>query len=222
MSKLLFTIAIFLIISSCKKDNTGENFKQVAISGNVFDSSAKAGMPNVTVRMSWYGPGSQETFLDSVKTDAQGNYIFKERIDISRFSNQTLEIAAVVPAGFISIFDMEHPTVGASIFGFGNSDSWQLQPFAMYQKTNITINLQRNSTDSFTEFILSYNYGGRNYWVNISNTTPTTSQTYQINSAVGVQTNIHWVKKQLDGSSTTYRDSIIPLANYVNSINIPY
>jgi hypothetical protein len=115
---------------------------------------------------------------------------------------------------------MTHTGVGASISGY--SETLSLQRFVMYQKTSIAIQLQRNSNDSFTEFQLYYNYGGRDYWVNLGNSTPSNSLTYTVSSAVNEQTNVRWIKKHSNGTSTMYRDSIIPLSNQVNSITIPY
>ena len=177
-------------------------------------------MANIPIKIYWYGPGLQEKMIDSIKTDAQGNYVYRQQIDISRFSNQSFEVAAVVPNGFISFHDIEHPTVGASLLGY--SGTFSLPRFVMYQKTNVTINLQRNSNDAFTEFQLYYNYGGRDYWLNFDNLKPSTSLKYNVSTAAGVKTYVHWLKKQSSATSTMYRDSLIPLSNQVNSITIPF
>jgi hypothetical protein len=219
MRNILLTLTIFVLITSCKKDKN-ENFKQVVILGSVYDSSNRIGMKNVPVKVYWYGPAMQETQIDSTKTDAQGNYSFKTTIDILRFSNQSLEVAAVVPNGFISMHDLEHSTVGASTVGY--SEMMYMPLFAMYEKTNLTINLQRTTNDTFSEFQLYYNYGGRDYWVNIENNRPTGTILYNVVTAVGVKTKVHWTKKLSSGAITTFQDSISVLPNTANSITVAY
>ena len=216
----LISLAIFMFITSCRKTNNGEDYRNITISGTVFDSSNRVGMADVTVRIFWYGPQFQETPVDSVKTNEQGNYSIKLPIDISRFKDQSLTVAAVVPEGFISVVDIEHPNVGASIVGY--SEFMDLPDFPMYQKTNLAINLSRTSNDAFTELGLYYNYGGRDYWANFGNSKPTGSVSFNVSTASGVQTNVYWKKKQSSGDITMFRDSIIPKSGIANTITIPY
>jgi hypothetical protein len=219
MRNILYTMTILLLITSCKKEKT-ENLKQVTISGFVFDSSNRVGMSNVLVRIYWYSPGLQETIIDSARTDAQGNYLIKTTIDILRFNNQSLEVAAIVPNGFISIYDLGHPTVGASTVGY--TEAMHMLPFIMYEKANLTINLQRTFNDAFTDFQLYYNYGGRDYWVNLDNNRPTGVITYNVVTAVGVKTKVHWTKKLSSNTTTTFQDSISVLPNAANSLTVTY
>jgi hypothetical protein len=80
MRNLLFILSILFLIASCNKENLHENFKQITISGSVFDSSGRIGMANTPVRILWYGPGIQETPLDTIKTDAQGTIYMQSKL----------------------------------------------------------------------------------------------------------------------------------------------
>lgn len=219
MRNLLLYFSFLCLVASCKKNSQG-NYKQVNISGSVFDSSGRSGLANIPVKMYWYGPGDERTNIDSTTTDAKGNYSFKTKIDLLRFSNQSLEVGSVVPKGFISLHDLEHPTVGVSIFGY--SEIMSLQAFVMYQQANLSIHLEKHLADSFSEFELYYNYGGRDYWVNIDNSKPTGSVTYKVNTAAGVETNIHWSKKLTSGTTTTFKDSLICSPAISNTITLKY
>jgi hypothetical protein len=219
MRSLLPALPVLLLMDSCKKDSK-ENFKQMIFSGSVFDSSNHVGLANIPVNINWFGTGVDETVFASAKTDAQGNYSIKTTIDIRRFNDQALEVLATVPGDFISVYDQEHPTVGASVHGY--FETIQLPRFAMYQKSNLSINLQRNLNDNFTELQVYYNYDGRDYWANFGNSKPTGSTTFNVTTATGLQTRVHWIKKLSSGATTTFQDSLVCFPNTANSITIPY
>jgi hypothetical protein len=223
MYKVLIVSFICLAALSCSRDSS-EQLRQVTITGSVYDSSNRVPMKNVTVLMTWYNAAGQGNIVDSVKTDAQGNFSIKTIFDLMRFNTQTLEIAAVVPNGFISIFDLDHTTVGASFKGFGAMDTWRLAPFIIHQKADLTINLQRNGNDNFNDIELTYNYhiGSRNYWVNLGSSRPNGSMTRKVVTAAGVKTRVSWKKNFSSGPVTSFQDSTIVLANTANSITVGY
>jgi hypothetical protein len=222
MRNLLFGLTILLLIASCKKDDK-EHFKQIIFSGSVYDSSNHVGLANVPIKVNWFatGTGAPDMVFASATTDAQGNYSIKTTIDIRRFSDQAIEIKATVPSDFISVYDLEHPTVGASLHGYMGGII-QLPPFGMYQKANLSINLRRTLNDNFTEFYLYYNYdSNRDYWV-FGGNNPTGSMTLNVNTAARAQIRVHWMKKFSSGATTTFQDSVICLPGASNSITIPY
>lgn len=220
MRKLLL-IPIIAFLASCSRDAANTN-RQMNISGSVYDSSNKKAMPSVKVRMYWVNESFREIPVDSVYSDAQGKFSFSAEINLARFESQTLIVEAVVPGKYLSVHDMDHPAVGAAFKGFGDRSTWQLQPFAMYEKADLTINLQRNANDNFSELVLSYNHGNRDYWVNLTNTRPTGNMTYQVITAASVKTKVGWKKKFSAGTTASFLDSINVLANTANSITVGY
>jgi hypothetical protein len=108
---------------------------------------------------------------------------------VASFKIQSLKVAAVVPNGYISVYDLKHQRVGASTVGY--SEMMRMPCFLMYEKSNLTINLERTPNDTFTDFELEYNYDGRDNWVNIGNNRSTGAVTYNLITAAGVKTKLH-------------------------------
>lgn len=194
--------------------------KQVTFSGAVIDSSAKTGISNVTVKRYWRpSTSSKQTPIDSTITDAHGNFSFTSNIDVSRFGNEALDIVAVVPSTYVCPQDLDNSTEGWSIFGVQSSELSGLSIY-LFPKAILTITLKRTMNDSLNEFSLYYDYGNRAYWLTIGNFLPAPS--YNVVTAAGITTRVHWTKKSSTGSTTNAHDSITCLTNGLNQITMNF
>lgn len=219
MRLVLLLPVLFLCIVSCKKNNDAD-FKEVTISGMIYDSTAHKGINNVPIVVKWYGPGIEEYTIAVTNTDAQGNYTVHTKIDISRFSNQTLEVHGIIPSGYLSTADQEHTSVGVSINGYG--PNMVLPRLSMFEKASLAINLQRTGNDNFTKLLLTYYYGDRYYWVNTETYVPTGNKTYTVAAAAGKMAIVKWTKEYASGATITFQDSVMILPNTANTITVAY
>ncbi len=219
MRNLLYIIALVILLFSCKKEKS--TLRQVRFTGSVLDATNGVGISNVIVKMYWSNlVSSLETPIDSTSTDSQGNYVFEQTIEISKFDEHSLETFAVVPSAYISTLDLEHTTVGVSTLGI-QSDKLQMIPLFLYPKAQLRIKLNRTMTDTFAQFQVFYNYGGRNYWAALTNGSISGTQTYDVFTAGHIQTRVFW-KKIFNSGSSTQADSIICLPTAANEIIMNY
>ena len=226
---LLLTTALLLLNSCGKRDCA--NCGAIPIQGIVYDSVTKGGIPGVKIKVSWYNPisGSVETALDSMTSDARGNFHFRVNPGPSFFENQTnaLSIHAFIPPGYATAQGI-YATVMRPSKGFENLQKPGRLEFALLKKTNLTIHLQRTGSDNFDGMIGFHGYkhfSERNdlmYSSFMSSNGIPPSSSYTVDAAAGIYTHITLHKIHNNRQSVSIHDSVLCSATGPNAITINY
>ena len=139
MKKLLLLFGL-LSIFSCKK-SSNKILTPISFSGQVYDSTIRKGMPNVSIVASWITPGNIVTNIVNSSTDSNGYFVLNALIDTSKFNNGSINIYLDPQLTFLTlstnstIIDSYHP-INPNI------------QFNLYETTTLTINFIRSAPDT--------------------------------------------------------------------------
>src|SRR5436190_13250614 len=98
-------LIISMLVFSCSKnkDRCSRNCVDLEFSGQVFDSSNRAGLSNLPVKIIWADSGSPIEDIGNGTTDNAGNFRIRTTIDTSKFAPATRVVVLVkIPAGYIT------------------------------------------------------------------------------------------------------------------------
>lgn len=160
-------ICSFILVStlcgSCTKDRDEcpSNCKEILIAGRVVDSSVNKGLKGIGISVYWQDAGMcyicPEMVVGSGRTDENGNFSFRVKVDSTMFGGHALHASIKVPNGYISSMDYSDEKIDYSR-SYYSAPFFSTIRFRLYQKANLTIRLNKTSTLPFLNFSLKYRY----------------------------------------------------------------
>lgn len=223
---IIALLTAFVLFSSCTKKpfDCRSNCAKIIISGQVWDSSYRKGLPNLPVKIYWQDAGMcpicPESVIGNSNTDANGRFYFNMSIDSSRFHGNNLHVAAQLPADYIA--NTSHNGFVDESFSQYNQ-SFQNIKFTMFQAAKLNIRLQRTQTDNYIGFELFYRFAFTRFGIyGYFGPPPSQYTDFNVTTAANVYTKVSWHKAHSPGVFTDFVDSITCVANANNTIVLNY
>ena len=237
--KLAVTIVMLAVFAhSCEKINDSMNYKQYKpdcksgncvnanIKGSLMLKPAGTGLRNVQVdvlfRSHTAGWFDRPLRVASGRTNKNGEFDFRATINTKSFEDHTLFVSVPKLNNYISVPLESGDNIIQSFHNYNSSDLKNIS-FVFYEKTMMTINLNRTQTDDFDYFSLSYSYenSSSHSLLIMSSSQFATDIVRQTNVPAKTLLNIRW-QKNIGGERHVFRDSLICLPNINNVFNINY
>lgn len=220
----LFLLLTFILFS-CKKQPlvcTG-NCYSLNINGKVVNMLTNTPAPNVPLvveRVKFTGLVSSSQLVQSFNSDNAGIFNTTPIIDSTMFSNgYFLSIKVINNNDY-----MELPDRGENRLYDLTSNTFQNLNISVYPKTNLTIRLNRNQTDNFQYFSISYYFIDNQEFFPFSILSPQDIAKTEIvvPTTTDLYTKIRVTKRNSSGVSMSTIDSIKCIKNLSNIFTVNF
>ena len=161
----------------------------------------------------------------SGKTDKNGVFNFKAKIDMTDFKDYSLIVRIPEQKDYF-FTDFVRGTINHDVrrkFNSYNEEALKSINFELYKKTKLKINLKKTQSDDFQKLNINPKFGNNLYDVySFSMTELITTENIQYETAANIYTKIIWWKIYKGGEQEYYIDSMICKPNIINEFNIYY
>ena len=174
-------------------------------------------------RSNWVVALSAPHRVASGKTDKNGEYKFKEKIDITDFKDYSLIVIIPEQKNYLIVNSTVNAGSISKIFNSYNEDALKNINFEFYKKTNLSININRTQMDDCKYFTVYYSFENSPAHSIYQKTGDQSAIDVikQIDVPVDLYVKIWW-QKNIGDERYIYRDSIVCKPNIINEFNIYY
>lgn len=169
MKHLLAFAGLFciLFLSSCLKAKCTGNCTNTIFKGRIYDATVKRGFGGIKVRIIWSNQSQSYLYPEvaTVKTNQEGWFEIKVKINPDDFNNKSLNIQFEAPDGY----ELRGNLDGNDFFSdesFYNYEpvAFQQIDFRLYPVTTAKVKMVRQQTDILKKTSLSYNFNNELYY----------------------------------------------------------
>lgn len=225
-SQLIFLLLLSLILNSCLKAKCDGNCVSTKFIGRIYDATTNKGFPNIKVRAIWSTQSQDYIYpkVGEVRTNSNGWFEIKAKINPDNFNDESLHIQFESPAGYElrNNLDGNHFYSSENFYDY-DASAFQKIDFRLYPVIEATIKLIRSQPDSIKIFHMEYSFNNEypGYFGDLFNNFSLNHE-YKILTTADLYTKVTLFKTLKSGSTIITYDSAIFRKNQTNVLQVFY